>query len=202
MDGADTQSINSTQTQPTLDEEDISCNDEDFSDASEPPQSPLYNQKTDTGNKKRNLPTEYYQSDTPETSRSSTSCSRTFKVKKKQDTMQAGMEERSKQRMELLQGICKQKEDDEVDLFFKSIALKVKTLPPHLITELQMKVLSVVSDFQSRAYAAAPLNIIIEQPSAKLNTTIQEQNSLLEGYSLVPPGSEGDTDNQNVLFRL
>lgn len=116
--------------------------------------------------------------------------------------MQAGMEERSKQRMELLQGICKQKEDDEVDLFFKSIALKVKTLPPHLITELQMKVLSVVSDFQSRAYAAAPLNIIIEQPSAKLNTTIQEQNSLLEGYSLVPPGSEGDTDNQNVLFRL
>lgn len=76
------------------------------------------------------------------------------------------MEERLKKRLELLSEICKQKEDDEVDLFLRSIALKVKKLPSFLITELQGKVLTVVSEFESRVY----------NPNSSLNSGCTNSN--------------------------
>ncbi|KAL1516156.1 hypothetical protein ABEB36_000075 [Hypothenemus hampei] len=58
------------------------------------------------------------------------------------------LEERSKQRMEMLSKLTDQKEDD-VDLFMRSMALMVKKLPLNLINEAKFKILTVVTNLQT-----------------------------------------------------
>lgn len=62
------------------------------------------------------------------------------------------MEKMSKKRLELLDHIVNKKTDDDVDLFMKSIALTVKTLPPHLISQAKLDILSSVTRLQSQAF--------------------------------------------------
>lgn len=70
------------------------------------------------------------------------------KQKKSEDIQ--GMEERSRKRLYLLEKVVNN-EDDEVDLFFKSIAFKVKKMKPHLITKTQSRVLTVTSQIEEEA---------------------------------------------------
>ncbi|KAL4104830.1 hypothetical protein QTP88_020106 [Uroleucon formosanum] len=65
------------------------------------------------------------------------------------------LEKRSKERTELMtQLITKKKNTDEyddVDHFFKSLALSVKKLPPHLISQAKLKMLTIVTDLELQA---------------------------------------------------
>lgn len=42
-------------------------------------------------------------------------------------------------------------EDDPIDVFFKSMALSVKRLPPELVAEAKLKVCNIVSEMELRA---------------------------------------------------
>lgn len=45
-----------------------------------------------------------------------------------------------------------EKKEDEIDLFYRSIALTVKRLPPHLIAEVKLQHLKTVTEMQPRFY--------------------------------------------------
>jgi len=61
------------------------------------------------------------------------------------------LEKRSKERTQLMTQICSKKntvDDDDVDHFFKSLAISVKKLPPHLIAQAKLNMLTVLTDLQ------------------------------------------------------
>ncbi|XP_044734314.1 transcription factor Adf-1-like [Chrysoperla carnea] len=81
------------------------------------------------------------------------------------------LEETRKERNELLRGL-NQNRDDEIDLFFKSIAMSVKKLRPELINEAKMKSLQMVFDLENRnsmytfaRHSASTSNSAAESPS-------------------------------------
>nr|CAD7205495.1 unnamed protein product [Timema douglasi] len=51
------------------------------------------------------------------------------------------------ERMRILRSMARE-EDDDVDLFFKSVAITVKRFPPHLIGTAKLKVLTVINELQ------------------------------------------------------
>ncbi|XP_071054637.1 uncharacterized protein [Onthophagus taurus] len=59
------------------------------------------------------------------------------------------LEERSKHRLHVLSQLTHQKEEDEVDLFMRSIALMVKKLPPNLISQAKLQILTLVTNLQA-----------------------------------------------------
>ncbi|XP_025419618.1 uncharacterized protein LOC112689951 isoform X3 [Sipha flava] len=89
------------------------------------------------------------------------------------------LEKRSKERTELMtQLITKKKNTDEyddVDHFFKSLALSVKKLPPHLISQAKLKMLTIVTDLELQAadYHTHNVHIIpsISRVSSESNTS-------------------------------
>lgn len=116
-----------------------------FLENNDPPSS-MYQELS--SNKKQKIDDKGLGDSTPETSRSNTPFT-ILKIKKKVEDVQ-GMEERSKKRLELLQKIANN-EDDEVDLFFKSVALKVKKFPPHLVTKSQLTILTAICEIEKEA---------------------------------------------------
>jgi hypothetical protein len=46
----------------------------------------------------------------------------------------------------------REKKEDEIDLFYRSIALTVKRLPPHLIAEVKLQHLKTVTEMQPSFY--------------------------------------------------
>lgn len=106
------------------------------------PSSPIYQELP--LNKKKKFDDIILSDSTPQSSKSSTSFNISRKQKKWEDQ---GMKERSRKRLELLEKVANG-QDDEVDLFFKSIALKVKKMEPHLITKSQLRVLTVISQIE------------------------------------------------------
>nr|CAD7454599.1 unnamed protein product [Timema tahoe] len=54
---------------------------------------------------------------------------------------------RMTERMGILRSMAREEEDD-VDLFFKSVAITVKRFPPHLIGTAKLKVLTVINELQ------------------------------------------------------
>lgn len=59
------------------------------------------------------------------------------------------MEDRRNERNEIVKGLS-QNHSDDVDLFFKSIAMSVKKLSPGLINEAKMESLKMVFDLERR----------------------------------------------------
>jgi hypothetical protein len=45
-----------------------------------------------------------------------------------------------------------EKKEDEIDLFYRSIALTVKRLPPHLIAEVKLQHLKTLTEMEPRVY--------------------------------------------------
>lgn len=72
-----------------------------------------------------------------------------YKRQKKNDNLLQLMEERRKERNEILKNISENR-DDDVDVFFKSIAMSVKKLRPELVNEAKMKALQTVFDLEKR----------------------------------------------------
>lgn len=82
--------------------------------------------------------------------------------KMSRDAFYRGFDERAQKRMELLEDIQKKKrmsqsEEDEVDLFMKSISLSVKKLPPALVNEAKLKILTLVNELQEKAMSSFTL---------------------------------------------
>lgn len=57
-------------------------------------------------------------------------------------------EERSNQRLQMLTQLTQQKEEDDVDLFMRSVAMMVKKLPPNLVNQAKLQILTLVSNLQ------------------------------------------------------
>ncbi|KAL1488308.1 hypothetical protein ABEB36_015257 [Hypothenemus hampei] len=61
------------------------------------------------------------------------------------------LEERSQKRMEILKSMQIQNEpEDDVDLFMRSISVSIKKLPPELIAEAKLNILTLVTTLQNR----------------------------------------------------
>lgn len=63
------------------------------------------------------------------------------------------MEDRRNERNQILKDLSQNREDD-IDVFFKSIAMSIKKLRPALINEAKMKSLQMVFDLESRNVSA------------------------------------------------
>lgn len=106
------------------------------------------------------------------------------------------LDKRSKERTELMtQLIAKQNKDeyDEVDHFFKSLALSVKKLPPQLISQAKLKMLTIVTDLELQADNYTHNVHII--PNCSSRVSLQSNNSTSSSpysnnftpYSYSPP---------------
>ncbi|XP_050313471.1 transcription factor Adf-1-like [Anthonomus grandis grandis] len=80
---------------------------------------------------------------TPSSSRSGIS-------KKQKSQVLDNMDKRSQQRLKLLERIVKdtEKEEDEVDVFMRSIAMTVKKMPEQKIAKAKLTILQIVNDLQ------------------------------------------------------
>ncbi|KAF5271898.1 hypothetical protein FQR65_LT17532 [Abscondita terminalis] len=160
------QSINNTGIQNNTDtvcHEEVfdtmdSQNDNDFQEDDASLLSPTQNEfsDSDTAIKRLRVATPDSRSTTPNSGRAS--------VINKNKIME-NLEQRSKQRLELLEHLTKQKEkEDDVDLFMRSIAMTVKQMPAHKIARAKMNILQVVTELQ--------LSNDLENPSDLENTYI------------------------------
>jgi len=101
-----------------------------------------------------------------------------------------------------------------VDHFFKSLAISVKKLPPHLIAQLKLKMLTELTDLQihdpGNRYTTPNSNRVLITPS---QSTISSTHSLENNYTpynnYSPPSlsSQSYTNSQqqfgssNILFK-
>lgn len=60
-------------------------------------------------------------------------------------------------------------QEDDVDMFYRSIALSVKQLPPHLIAKAKLQHLQIVNDLQSLAFQQKALPQQQERSSLNLH---------------------------------
>ncbi|KAG5880792.1 hypothetical protein JTB14_010458 [Gonioctena quinquepunctata] len=106
---------------------------------------PLSDYPTLSKKLRQNVITDKSRCSTPESNAGSTSTKRT----QRKNVFLENFEERSKQRLRMLSSLIQKPEDDEVDLFFKSIAMTVKQLPPHLIAKAKLETLTLVTELQT-----------------------------------------------------
>lgn len=85
-------------------------------------------------------------------------------------------EKRSKERIDLISQLstvtAPPKElDDDIDLFFKSLALTVKKLPPSLIIQAKLKCMTFVSELEQQYLETSSLNNHnVNLPSSNINS--------------------------------
>lgn len=93
------------------------------------------------------------------------------RIRSKQDKLAVILATRNEEQKKLIAAIQSQNEtilnrkmneDDDIDLFFKSLAMTVKKLPTKGINEVKMKTLALVAEAEEK-YAAQPTRNIIVQ---------------------------------------
>lgn len=106
------------------------------------------------------------------------------------------LEKRSKERTELMTQLIAKKNSDEyddVDHFFKSLALSVKKLPPHLISQAKLKMLTIVTDLELQAADNHTRNVHIIPSSSRvslqsnISTSSSPYSNNFTPYSYSPP---------------
>lgn len=106
------------------------------------------------------------------------------------------MEKRSRERTELMTQLIAKKNTDEyddVDHFFKSLALSVKKLPPQLISQAKLKMLTIVTDLELQAADNRTHNVHIIPSSGRVSlqtnnsTSSSPYSNNLTQYSYSPP---------------
>lgn len=66
--------------------------------------------------------------------------------------MVVGMIEKSKkEREQLIQILSSKDKEDDIDLIYRSLAVSVKKLPPHLQAQAKLKSLQVIMELESQA---------------------------------------------------
>ncbi|KAL4096404.1 hypothetical protein QTP88_021366 [Uroleucon formosanum] len=100
------------------------------------------------------------------------------RIRSNKDKMAVMLAKRTAERKQLLEKIQKQNEDilnaknseDGVDLFFKSLAMTVKKLPPKGIIEAKLKALTMVSELEEKySYCTTPQQHAITYPTQQLH---------------------------------
>lgn len=102
----------------------------------------------------------------------STSKSQKSSNKRKNLKVTELLEKRSKERTELMTQLIAKKNTDEyddVDHFFKSLALSVKKLPPQLISQAKLKMLTIVTELELQAADNHAHNVHIIPSSSRLS---------------------------------
>lgn len=100
------------------------------------------------------------------------------------------LEERSKERMEMYSKLVDNQNEDEVDLFMRSMALMLKKLPPNLINQAKLKILTLITNLQaSMTNPEQPQN-----PSSPVQMTSSPQQLVY----LQIPGELEDIPNESV----
>lgn len=136
----------------------------------------------------------------PQTQSISPSMSRSRKTSKRKNlNITELLEKRSKERTQLMTQICSKKntvDDDDVDHFFKSLAISVKKLPPHLIAQAKLKMLTVLTDLQfhdpGNRYTMPISNRVLITPS---QSTTSSTHSLDNHYT---PYNYDSVANMNI----
>lgn len=91
------------------------------------------------------------------------------RIRSKQDKLAMILAKRNVEQKKLIEQIqaqnetilnSKTTEDDDIDLFFKSLAKTVKKLPKKGINEIKLKTLTLVSEIEEK-YAATTSNVTI-----------------------------------------
>ncbi|KAF0691363.1 transcription factor Adf-1-like, partial [Aphis craccivora] len=131
------------------------------------------------------------------------------KKRSRNDKMSMIIAKRSKERNELLSKIEAQnnllvsqisQEEDDVDIFFKSIAMTIKKLPRQAINEAKIKTLTLVNQLENN-YSVIPNNTLPQNASfyrptadyinsSPINTYTSQSSSLSGSYE-VPSNSRG-----------
>lgn len=100
------------------------------------------------------------------------------RIRSNKDKMAVMLAKRMAERKQLLEKIQKQNEDilnaknseDEVDLFFKSLAMTVKKLPPKGIIEAKLKALTMVSELEEKySHCTTPQQHAVTYPTQQLH---------------------------------
>ncbi|CAH2012423.1 unnamed protein product [Acanthoscelides obtectus] len=127
-------------------------------------------------------------SSTPDSYAGSTSSKRS----QRKNLFLENVEERSKQRMQMLSALTQKPEDDEIDLFFKSIAMTVKKLSPHQIAKAKLGILTLVTELQ-----ASP-ELHTNEPTR--TCTSRSQQNLLAPLTSVSTVSSTPSSQENVVL--
>lgn len=100
------------------------------------------------------------------------------------------LEKRSRERTELMTQLIAKKNTDEyddVDHFFKSLALSVKKLPPQLISQAKLKMLTIVTDLELQAADNRTHNVHRVSLQTNNSTSSSPYSNNFTQYSYSPP---------------
>lgn len=117
-----------------------------------------------------------------ENARGHSSCSRSSTASSAKAKLMHNLEERSKQRMKIISQLTNQKkeEDDDVDLFMKSIALTIKKLPSQLIPEAKLQILTLVTNLQASSNENRTVTTPAPQPQRPPTTTFDRSREFTQ----------------------
>lgn len=110
------------------------------------------------------------------------------------------LEKRSKERTELMTQLFAKKnteEYDDVDHFFKSLALSVKKLPPHLISQAKLKMLTIVTDLELQAADNHSVHTIPTLQSNQSASSSTYSNNFTQ-YSYITPSLDSPSYNTRI----
>lgn len=93
--------------------------------------------------------------------RSESSVTQDSRTSKLNERMIGLLEERCKEQTRIMENLTSQSQDD-IDLFFKSIAISVKKLPPALVFEAKRRTLEIVADLEMQNNDSSFIKINIE----------------------------------------
>lgn len=120
------------------------------------------------------------------------------RVRSSNDRIVALLEARRGEREKLLQTLGKEKNDD-VDLFFQSIAMTVKKLRPHLISEAKLKTMQLMFELESRNTQYVPESGNT-QYYPEIRNTQYFQESRNTPYVPMPMTSPESSDCSNYTY--
>lgn len=113
-----------------------------------------------------------------------------YNKRKKINSISILLEENKKAREKILETFVNKTDvaqEDDVDLFYRSIAVSVKRLPPHLIAQAKLEHLQIVNKLQ--LLASQPKDLLLPQTQVERSPRInlyedQNQNDELRYFNL------------------
>lgn len=128
----------------------------------------------------------------------------TSKKRRTQNIVLATLEKRAAERTKILQEICSNDEDD-VDMFMKSVAATVKKLSPRQIADVKMRILALITEIQFPPEAPVQQNhASVTVPSSNVQNpqyiTILPPNYAVQQPQSTPPQPSLQPDDDSTEF--
>jgi len=107
----------------------------------------------------------------------------------------------------MIKKLCPNKEENEVHVFFQSIAMSVKKLNPDLVCEARMKSLQMVCELESRnsqSFMPVPLNELRGGPGGATtsNAFVPSPTETSGNYFSDPTSSENSLETMDFHYSL